>query len=425
MDSVVLLHALAGLMRSGALIGHLTAVHVHHGLSAHADAWAASCAALCRALAVPLHIERVTVPRNGGEGVEGAARRMRYAAFNRVDADWLLLAHHRDDQAETVLLKMLRGAGVAGAAGMPAERRLPGGATLLRPLLGVARAELQGYAQARALAWVEDESNTDRHFRRNFLRHDILPPLERTFPGAAAALVRAAGHFGEASVLLGELAAIDRAAAAGIEGRIIAERFNRLPVPRARNLLRHAWITAGFRAPETRWLDEAMQQLAHVDADSETCLSTSDGALHVYRGELYFVAPQLAVPAEPTSPRPWSGDLRLAWGGGEVRFERGLGVGLRETALAGRSVTLCARQGGERLQPDARRPRRNLRNLLQERAVPPWERARLPMLWVDDRLAWVGGIGCDAALACPPGETGWMPRWDGLSRQVSPAGTPD
>lgn len=409
MDSVVLLHALRHRPASLFPSLQLSAVHVHHGLSANADCWADFCAGFCRDCAVPLDIVRVQVPRESGEGVEGAARRQRYAVFARCQAEWLALAQHRDDQAETVLLNLLRGAGVAGAAAMPPERKLGPGLTLLRPLLDVPRRQIEAYALAHGLRWVSDESNDDRHFRRNFLRHDILPPLEKHFPAASTALVRAAGHFAEAATLLDELARSDAQALTTPAGRIALPGFQALSLARARNLLRYLWQAAGFRAPETRWLEEALKQLRPAAASPEFCLETVDGQLRAYRGELYFVAPP---PPLPTQPVRWQGEAVLPWGGGQVRFEPVRGQGIRRSLMDSGVVELRQRQGGERLQIHPLRPRRSLRKLLQNAAIPAWERESLPLLWCQGRLAWVGGLGVEASLACASGEAGILPRWE-------------
>lgn len=405
-DSVVLLHALSRLVAEGQLAAALTALHVHHGLSDNAEDWVAFCAAWCDELGVPLRVARVEVPRDSGEGIEGAARRARHAVFAATQTDWLALAHHRDDQAETVLLNLLRGAGVAGAAGMPRVRGVAGGPVLVRPLLDVPRRAIERYADAHALRWIEDESNANRHFRRNFLRHEVLPLLETAFPGARQSLARAADHFGEATQLLDELAAQDAAALRQPSGRLGLAAFNRLAPAKARNVLRHAWRAAGFRAPAARWLEEACRQLAATEAESETCVTTPDGALQVYRGELYFVAH-----TPPAVSLSWAGETALDWAGGCVRFERVRGAGIRAAALAEGTVELRARQGGERFRPQAGRPRRALRNLLQEAALPPWERARLPLIWAGDRLVWVGGLGVDADCIAGGDEMGLLPVW--------------
>ena len=414
-DSVVLLHALSQVAMTGDFPLTLAAVHVHHGISSNADAWAAFCADFCRQCNVPLNIVRVDVPRDSGEGLEAAARRMRHAVFANCDADWLALAHHRDDQAETVLLNLLRGAGIAGAAGMLAERPQVRGPSLVRPLLDVPRQVIEDYAVEQALRWIDDESNEDLHYRRNFLRRDVLPRLEEKFPGAQKSLGRAASHFAEGAALLDDLAAMDRAALSTPSGRIGLKTFNALSPGRARNVLRFAWGAAGFRAPDTRWIDEALKQLSTADVLSETCLKTLEGELHVYRGELYIVGHRPALAAEPVR---WSGEAELPWAGGRVRFVPVTGsgsngeVGIRRRLLDSGEVLLWLRQGGERIQRHAKRPHRSLRNVLQEMGIPPWERNVLPFMWCNGKLAWVGGVGVDAAFFCAPGEEGVLPVWD-------------
>lgn len=408
-DSVVLLHALSQLAPSFEVPVTLSAVHVHHGLSPNAHAWAEFCSELCRTCGVPLEIVRVDVPRNSGEGLEAAARRMRHGVFAACDADWLALAHHRDDQAETVLLNLLRGAGIAGAAGMLPERPQVRGPALIRPLLDVPRSAIEAYAEAHGLRWIDDESNTDVHFRRNFLRRDIIPRLENKFPGTQRSLARAAGHFAEGAELLNELAAIDRVAVLTPAGRLGLSAFNALPAARARNLLRHEWLGAGFRAPDTRWIDEARHQLASTDALSETCLKTPEGELRVYRGEIYVVRHR---PDTTDAIVHWRGEDELPWAGGRVRFVAVDGGGIRRALLESREVFIRSRQGGERLQAHPARPRRSLRNLLQEASIPAWERNYLPYLWCGDRLAWVAGLGVDVKFACPQGEVGVLPVWE-------------
>lgn len=410
-DSVVLLHALKRLQLFSRATFQLSALHVHHGLSANADAWSDFCTEFCDENAIPLQIVRVDVPRDSGEGLEASARRARHGVFARCETDLLALAHHQDDQAETVLLNLLRGAGIAGAAGMLAERSQVQGPSLVRPLLNVPRQFIDAYAVEHGLRWIEDESNADVHFRRNFLRQAIIPQLEEKFPGTKKSLARAAAHFAEGAALLDDLAALDRSAVATPAGRIGLAAFNALPAPRARNLLRFEWLASGFRAPDTRWIEEALRQLATATSLSETCLTTPDGQLHVYRGEIYIAPGPVAPPAQPLL---WNDDESLLWAGGRVRFMAEQGAGIRRSLLTEGRVFLKTRQGSERLQPHAKRPRRDLRKLLQEAAIPPWERLRLPLLWSDEKLVWVGGIGIDAAFSCPPEEPGILPVWEPL-----------
>ena len=415
-DSVVLLHALCRLRHEAVCRFSLSALHVHHGLSSSADAWAAFCERVCQEWAVPLRVCPVAVPRQSGEGLEGAARRVRHAQFSASEADWIVLAQHRGDQAETLLLNLLRGAGVAGAAAMlPMRPARHGMAAVLRPLLALPRDILLDYARQHGLAWVEDESNADTALRRNFLRHEIMPRLARVFPGSEAALSRATGRFAEAESLLDELACLDEASTRRASGRIGVEAFNALPAPRARNLFRLIWRRAGFRAPEQRWIDEALAQLADVRAGAETCVATSEGALHVYRGEIYLVAAHQQAPA----PCQWRGEASLPWGQGSVRFVSEREGGIAPSLLVGQFVRLQCRQGGEMLRLGPGRPRRRLRNLLQEAAIPPWERMHLPCLWIGDELAWVGGLGIDAKYS---GSAGLLPIWEMVSSDHSNSG---
>lgn len=405
-DSVALLQALAEVR--AALPLQLSALHVHHGLSANADAWADGCAERCRSLDLPLQVVRVRVDDERGEGLEAAARRARYAAFAGCDADWLALAHHRDDQAETLLLNLLRGAGAHGLAAMPEERLLAAGASLrlVRPFLGLARYEIEAWLQARGLTWIDDESNADSRLRRNFLRNDILPRLAGIFPDPAAALARSAAHLAENVALADALAAID--AAAVVDGeRLRLAAFNALPAARRGNLLRHHLRHHGWRMPDARYLGEILRQLAAAEAGAAPAFPLDDGALRVFRGQLF-----LCPPETPAAALPWHGEAELPWAGGVLRFRAGDGIGVRRTALAGTACAIRVRRGGEHLQPDLRRPRRPLKKLLQESALPPWQRGRLPLLWCGDALVWVAGLGVDARYAAAAGEAGVLPIWE-------------
>ena len=289
------------------------------------------------------------------------------------------------------------------------ERPQARGPALIRPLLDVPRSAIEAYADAHGLRWIDDESNEDVHFRRNFLRREIIPRLEEKFSGTQRSLARAAGHFAEGAELLNDLAAIDRAAVLTPTGRLGLAAFNALPMARARNLLRHEWLSAGFRAPDTRWIDEARHQLATTDALSETCLKTPEGELRVYRGEIYVVRHR---PDTADAIVHWQGEDELPWAGGRVRFVEVDGGGIRRALLESGAVFIRSRQGGERLQAHPARPRRSLRNLLQEASIPTWERSYLPYLWCSDRLAWVAGLGVDVKFACPAGENGVLPVWE-------------
>jgi tRNA(Ile)-lysidine synthase len=405
-DSVLLLHVLRKLSQTHGF--RLSALHVNHGISQNAGCWQSFCERLCEAWGIRLDVKQVVVERGGGEGLEAAARRARYDAFAESDAEWLVLAHHRNDQAETLLFNLLRGAGVCGAAAMPMVRVFPGrtGLRVLRPLLEVTREEIETCARSEGLLWMEDESNVDARHSRNFLRHRIFPLLRERFPGCDAVLARAAAHFAEGDVLLSQLAEID-ARTALREGRIQVAELCRLDEARARNLLRHVLKRAGIAMPDSARLHEAVRQVCHAAADRQVRVDLGQCQMYRYRGELWL-APAMLKPGAAD----WHGESVLTWGQDTLRFGRTEGGGIGLDRLAGKAVRILPRRGGERFRPDVRRPKRELKKLLQEHGVPPWQRDIMPLLWCGEELVWVPGIGIDCAWQCRVGEAGLLPAWE-------------
>lgn len=407
-DSVVLFDALAGLAPAAGV--RLDAIHVHHGLSPDADRWAAFCAELAARYAVPARIERVRVDRASGLGIEGAARRARYEAFARCDADVVALAHHRDDQAETLLLQLVRGAGVAGLAGMPPWQ--PGAPALLRPLLRLGRADIEAEARARGLSWVEDASNDDTRHARNALRHRVLPLLRELNPAAAANLARSAAHLAEAHEVLCDLGRADLAACAA-GGRLRVAALLALGPARARNAMRVRLQQEGVAPPATRRLDALLAQLAAARRDRAVCVALDGVEARQYRGELWFVPVRAGTP--PAAFRAvWDGarEWDVPALGGTLVFDAVEGEGLAVAFAAAGGLEVRGREGGERLRVAVGRPRRSLKNLFQESAVPPWERSRTPLVYCNGRLALVPGVGMDPAFAPQPGACGLRVRWE-------------
>jgi tRNA(Ile)-lysidine synthase len=283
-DSAVLLHCLRELAATRRF--SLSALHVHHGLSPHADAWERHCRDICSAWHISLAVERVEVERGARDGLEAAARRARHDAFARCDADWIVLGHHRGDQAETVLFNLLRGTGLRGAAAM-AEAR----GRLLRPLLGVGRDEIEAYARHHGLRWIEDDSNIDTAFSRNHLRHEVLAALEQRFPGSGGNLAAASHRFAEACSLLDELALIDLGAHAP-HFPIDVAVFAALSEPRARNLLRYMLQRHGIGIPSEERLREALRQLTQAAPDRHPAVAFGAYTLLRRHGQLVAQTPQ-------------------------------------------------------------------------------------------------------------------------------------
>ncbi|MDD2684770.1 MAG: tRNA lysidine(34) synthetase TilS [Gallionella sp.] len=404
LDSVVLLHLLHQL--APRFHWHIAALHVHHGISPNANAWARFCTDLCRSLSIPLTVERVDIQPLREQGIEAAARTLRHAAFARQPCDGIVLAHHADDQAETLLLQLLRGAGLRGVSAMPVAAA-SGAAqpAVLRPLLDISRTQLCDYARVHELAWVEDESNRDERYPRNFLRHRIFPVLEESFPAYRTNLTRAAQHFAEASALLDELARED--AGTDSTGAVLSlARLRELTLPRAKNLLRWFLHERGAPMPSEVQLAQMLQQCLTAAADANPCIRYGDWELRRYRNHIH------AFPAfaqyDSDLCLNWQGEAGLHWSplGVDVVFTRTRGQGMSLAKLQSAPLTLRLRHGNIGLRPNTGAATRSLKNLLQENAVPPWRRERLPLLFCGDELVCVVGVAIAAEFQCAADEEG-------------------
>ena len=414
MDSVALLSALAELAQG--MRFSLRAVHVNHGISPNAARWATFCAELCARLRVPLQLEAVDIAPYRTLGLEGAARKARYEVFSRLEADFVVLAQHRDDQAETLLLRLLRGAGLRGLAAMSPLRSIFGAnARVLRPLLEVARADIEAYARLRGLEWVEDESNDDTVRRRNFLRHEAFPLLERRFPSAREAIARAAANLAEARELLDAVARSDLESC-GAGDTVSIPDLRRLGDARAKNVLRHWCDARGMEPLSAARLTELLRQVKESRADSRTSITVGSWRFLRHRDKL-FLQPATST-VERSLKEVWNGEnaMPLLALGGVLKFKPEEGRGLSVERLRAGRVTVRLRQGGERLRPDARRPRRTLKNLFQERGVPPWQRDRLPLLYCGEDLVSVPGLGDACEFQAMPGEAGLIVTWEPFGR---------
>jgi tRNA(Ile)-lysidine synthase len=412
LDSSVLLYALhACINRLQAEIG---AVHVNHGLQAHAAEWEAHCRRVCATLAVRYASLPVDATAAPGESPEAAARAARYAAL----ANWLpaghclLTAQHRDDQAETLLLQLLRGSGVHGLAAMP-ESSAFGNGSHLRPLLDYPRSELRTWALATGLPWIEDPSNLDTAFDRNFLRARVLPVLRQRWPAAASSLARSAGHCAEAADLVGQLAELDLQHVHGRHaGTLSVAGLDSLPVARCRNVLRH-WIRAGTGSfPPASILVHILQDVLGSRRDAEPCVRHARHEIRRYRDTLYLLPRQ--PPLLPLEELPWSltAPLPLPRAGGVLRVTPGTGCGIRKSMLDAHAVQVRWRQGGERCRPAGRRHHHSLKKLFQAQGIPPWERERIPLIYLDDKLAAVAGLWVCEPFQAGPTDAGLRIDWD-------------
>jgi tRNA(Ile)-lysidine synthase len=406
-DSVALLDIVAACAPRLAL--QVSAIHVHHGLSQHADRWSRFCAELCGVRSVPFVECRVELPRAPRAGVEAEARRARYAALaaaaRGAGADVVLLAHHQHDQAETVLLQLLRGAGPAGLAAMPRERTTDG-LRWLRPLLDLPRAALDAYVRERALAYVDDDSNADIRHARNALRARVTPALASIAPGYPATVGRAAMLQAEAMALADDLAALD--AEAAFDGTTLdGARLRMLAPHRARNLLRWFLRERGLPPASAARLDAMYAQLAAARPDARVRIAHA-GLEHGVQSGRVVVHAAAPAPVECV----WRGEAALAFAHGTLEFVRSSGSGLSATRLAADRVVVRSRRGGERLRIAGNRPARALKALLRDAGIPAWMRSGVPLVYCGDELAAVPGIGVDPRFAATSGGEGFELAWN-------------
>lgn len=411
LDSTVLLHAMAELRPR--IEAELCAVHVNHGLQAAAADWARECRAACEALGIPLHAVEVDARPGSGESPEAAARHARYAAIRALieAGDCLLTAHHQDDQAETVLLQLLRGSGVAGLAAMPPHAPFAAG-WHARPLLDLTRAELRAYAAARDLRWIDDPSNFDTGLRRNYLRHEILPRLRSQWPAFARTLSRSAAHHAESARLLDEVGAEDFTAVAGPRAATLSiDALMQLSPERLNNVLRYWLRTLELPLPSTAHLERLHEDILKAAQDSAPLLAWPGAEVRRYRSLLYAMWP--LPPHDPEQVVPWdlAAPLDLPTCGGRLVARHVAGHGIRRVLLKDRPVTVRFRRGGEHCRPAGRGHTHELRKLLQESAVPPWLRERVPLLYIGDELAAAGDLFICEGFQAGEGEAGVELEW--------------
>lgn len=400
-DSIVLLHALVGLRDE--LKRPLRAVHVHHGLYSNADEWAIHCQTVCRDWSVPLELCHLQIERQPGESLEALARVARYRAFERLlpARAMLLTAHHGNDQAETILLQLLRGAGPAGLAGA-AELRALGAGWLARPLLEISRRNVRDYAVSHGLCWIEDPSNMDRSFDRNYLRHEIMPLLHSRWPGADAALLRSAKHCSDAQGILNEVAAsLFADEPSNTAFRLQVKFLLGLTADKQRLVLRYWLRCGGLPMPDTNRLTRIVDEVARARDDAAPCVSWPGAEIRRFQGLLCAMPPLPAVPDDVRLSWQNGTILRLPMDLGSLKWEVG-GLSLDKTAVDAGRVEIRFGENVGATVPFGRRGRRSFKRLCQEWGVPPWLRQRVPMVFIDGRLAAIGDYGACEPFGCEP-----------------------
>ena len=393
----------------------IIAVYVNHGLSQHSGQWSQHCAVQCDSLGVTFVDIAIDAIPEAGESPEAAARNARYRAFAEFlqAGDCLLTAHHQDDQAETLLLQLLRGAGPRGLAAMPQFTSFTPG-WHARPLLGYSREALYRYSQQVGLSWINDESNSDTRYDRNFLRHEIFPLLKSRFPGVTATLSRSANLCAEAAELLETTAADDLSRVQLSDTSLSISELQILGEVRGRNLI-HQWCRdRALPTPTAAQLQCVWDEVIGAAEDSEPVVSWPGGEVRRYRDALFLQTPLL----------PHDTGQRFSWDGrqpleipdlGLLMAEREKGKGVALSAVADKQLEIRFRQGGEQLRPEGRNGHHALKKLFQEAAVPPWLRERTPLLYADDQLLAVAGFWVAQEVAALVDEEGLCLCWSAQS----------
>lgn len=413
-DSMALLDLLARLAAArGTGIRRVTAIHVHHGLSSHADAWVAHCEAECAERDVLLVVQRVQVKRRG-RGIEAAARDARYAALaeaaRAAGARMVLTAHHRDDRLETFLLQWMRGAGPDGLAAFPPARVFGAGEgadlRLLRPLIDVGRTDIERYVQLRRLRYVDDDSNDDTALARNAIRHEVLPRIDALRPGFRVAAARSVDLVAEAAEAMRSAAAADLIACeeGAPDGMLRLDRLVALPTSRQTGVLRRWLAAAGVQPPSRARLLEVLDQARNKRSDTRMLVRVGDCEVRRYRG-LLLLKP-LDDSERDSVTFHWQGEeeLSLPGWGGVLRFSAVSNEGFDPAWLRELPLEVRGRGGGERFKPHPSRPSKTLKRLFQDADIPEFERARLPLVWRKGELIFVGGLGADVRFTDRDGE---------------------
>ncbi len=393
LDSLVLVHSFVKLRKK--LDGiKLTAIHVHHGLHPDADCWAAHCQTICDQLEVELNIEKVNVDKKTGDSLEDAARKARYSCFSHFlqPGDALVTAHHRFDQAETLLLQLMRGCGPRGLAAMPKSAQF-GVGQHLRPLLAFSQKQLTEYAIKHGLEWVEDSSNAETNFNRNFLRHEILPQLLKRWPGVDKTIARTAQHCATSLHLTDALAEMDLHQCKGDNNfeKLNINRLVKLSDERIANLLRYWLLQLNLTIPNTKRLRQIFQSVLAAKSDRQPLIKWQGGEIRRYRNYLYAM-PNLATMT--MAKVPWNLGQPLALNNINITLstETATGRGLKQSMAMNKSISVGFRQGGEVCQIHPNPIHKRLKKLFQEKHIPPWQRDRLPLIFVGQNLAAVADL---------------------------------
>ena len=411
LDSMVLLHALCELVKDKRVVAKIRAVHVNHRLHKDADNWEIFCVERCAALNVPIIVERLQqgLLKEGESNLEHKARKERYKVFeSAIGQDCcMILAHHLDDQLETLFFRLNRGAGIRGLTAVPQNREL-GSTKIFRPLLGISRKSLQQYAESQNLQWVEDSSNANMSYDRNFLRHEVLPKIEKRWPNYRKSWSKSLKIISDAHSILEEIAATDLSLLSlKSQNKLNLDLLLRLPRERQRNVIKY-WV-GKVAKKEIGWsklqyiVNDALPFVRESNIETEI----DDYRIRSFKDKLYLLRKFGRLPEECDWDLKASKKLSLL-NNGVLLAEETVGLGFSKKLVD--KVQIRFRQGGEAFSMSGR-PRKSLKKIFQEARIEPWLRPRIPLIYCKDELICVVGIGISEKALANKAETGFILTW--------------
>jgi tRNA(Ile)-lysidine synthase len=406
LDSCVLLHLLANMQTQ--LDFKLKAIHVHHGLSSSADDWLNFCKQKCKVLDIEFDAVKVKINEKGSLGIEGEARELRYEAIKKKQKGVVALGHHQNDQAETLLLQLLRGSGLKGLAGMPEfdeERKF------WRPMLNIKKELLEKYASENDIKYIKDESNEDINFDRNFIRKKVLPLIESRYPASIETISRSATNISEGHQINELLALDDSKNVMSDDGsHLLIENLNKLPNLRAINLIRW-WLSFNdLLMPSKKNVEELFRQVKLIKKDTSLNLKISnDRSIRAFDDKLLIVSIMNDLPSYHFK---WAGQEEIELPNkSKLHFVKTKKGGLSLSKLGAKSLYIKSRTGGEKLKSFPDQPSRSLKYLFQKADIPHWERDQVPLVYANEQLVAVPNLGVQYEYQSKVGEVGYQIKW--------------
>jgi len=406
LDSSVLLHLLK--QTQGKFNFNLKAIHIHHGLNPLADNWLNFCNKKCKSLDINFYSEKVKINLDSPLGIEGEARKLRYEAIKKRQKGIVVLGHHQNDQAETLLLQLLRGSGLKGLAAMP---EFDSKRNFWRPLLNIKRDDLAVYAKKNNIQYIEDASNQDMQFDRNFLRQKVLPLIESRYPASIETISRSARNIAEGHNLNNLIAIDDSKRIMPADGTYLSMYgLKKLPKLRAINLIRWWLSENNILMPNKKNIEELYRQIQHIKKDASLKLKISnDESVRVYGDKLFIV--KLMINTNVCNLE-WSGQEELNLPNKtRLQFIKTKGEGLSLSKLGLKTLKIQSRIGGEKFKPFSDQPTRSLKYLFQNANIPPWERNQIPLIFAKKQLVAVPNLGIHYEFQAKEGEMGYQINW--------------